>query len=332
MTTPERDAVREDGGDLGFGRVAAQSVHARFLNKDGSPNSRKYGLGTQRSARALMAALQMPWPGFLLWFLGSILLIAGIFTLGYSALGPQAIAGTDALGLDDPFFRAFVLSIGVLTNVGTGPLHAVGSTANWLMIFESVAGVMLLVVAGGLMVARLARPRVQIRFSQAAVIAPFRAGRAWMFRMINISPSELINVSVRVNLAWFEEVDGARVRRFHQLQLDRSSVELFTMHWTLVHAIDGASPLAGATPELLRKSEAEFLLFVTALESTFATQVHARTSYYWDEVRWDAKFADMFVSAPDAQLTVDAERLDRIDRLDENSTRLPAIGELAAAD
>jgi len=330
MSLPTPDTTRDDRDDLGFGRVAAQTRHARFLNKDGTPNSRKFGLGDQRSARALLAGLQVSWPVFFLWFLALLLLTAGVFTLGYSALGPAAIAGSAQLGVDDPFFRAFVLSVGILTTVGAGSLHAVGSTANWLVILESIFGVVLLVSAGGLLVARLARPRVQIRFSSSAVVAPYRGGRAWMFRMINIAPSELTDVSTRVMLAWFEEVDGERVRRFHPLPLDRAQVEFFTLHWTLVHPIDAASPLCGVTPELLRKGEAEFLLLVSGFESTFSTQVHARTSYTWHEVRWDAKFADMFVTTPDDIVTVDAERLDRMDRLPEDTTRVPALGEIEA--
>lgn len=331
MTTPppQDPAPREDRGDLGFGRVAAQQAQERLLRRDGTPNSRKYGLGSQRGARAVLAAMRASWPTYLAWSAGGLLLVAGLFALGFTALGPTAIAGSEALELADPFFRAFVYSVGLLTTVGTGPLHAVGPEAAWLTILGSVTGVVLLVGAGGILVARLIRPQPSIRFSDSAVIAPHRGGRAWMFRMINTLPSELIDVSVRVNLAWFETVDGARVRRFHQLRLERSRIEFFTLHWTLVHAIDGESPLRGLTPERLRESEAEFVLLVTGLEETFSTSVHARTSYRWDEIRWDAKFADMFVPTTDGITTVDAERLDRLDRLPEGTTRTPAFLELA---
>lgn len=328
---PPADTRRDAPGDLGFGRVASDRTHARFLRKDGTVATRKYGLGRQLGEHLILAAMRMPWSTFLLWTVGTFLLTAGVFALGFTGLGTGALAGTEGYGLGDAFFRAFVFSVGVLTTVGTGPAHAVGITAHWLVVLESLTGVLLLLGAAGLVLARLSRPRARIRFSQCAVIAPYQGGRAWMFRMINLQPSELLDTHVRVNLSWFEEVDGVRTRRFHQLRLERSTVEFFTLHWTLVHVIGPDSPLRGVTPELLRKGEAEFVLLVTALEETFATRVQARTSYTWEEVRWDAKWADMFVDAPDGIVTVDAERLDRVERLEEGATRVPAAGELQDA-
>jgi inward rectifier potassium channel len=312
--------------DLGFGRVAGQA-RGRFLAKDGTPQSRKYGLGPQRWERLFRRALEVSWPSFLVWLFALELLANGVFALGYAALGPAAIGGGELLGLTDPFFRAFAFSIGVFTTVGTGPLHPVGSTANWLAALESIAGPLAIVLAGGVTLARLLRPRSRIRFSESAVIAPYRGGRGLMFRIINVRPSELSEVRVRVNLAWFEETEGTRVRRFHSLALERSEVEFFTLHWTVVHPILQDSPLAGVTPAALRDAEAEFLVHVSGLEDTFSTRVSARSSYYWDEVRWDARFADMFVASPDQTLTIDVDRLDRFDRLPEGTTSVPASGE-----
>jgi inward rectifier potassium channel len=313
--------------DLGFGRVVTQQVRGRFLEKDGKPNSRKYGLGSQLWARLYQSALSASWPSFLIWLLGLELLVNGVFALGYLSLGPTALAGTEALGLTDPFLQAFCFSVGVFTTVGTGPMHAVGSTANWLVALESLGAILSLIGAGGLMLTRLIRPRARVRFSHSAVIAPYEGGRGLMFRIVNLQLSELMDVDARVNLAWFEEVNGQRLRRFHPLVLERRQVEFFTLHWTVVHPITAESPLRLVTPELLRRSEAEFLVLVTGLEESFSTRVTARSSYRWDEVRWDAKFADMFVPSPDGVITVDVDRLDRFDRLPEGSTAKPSPGE-----
>ena len=202
------------------------------------------------------------------------------------------------------------------------------STAQWLTIFESIGGLVGLAVGGGLTLARLSRPRPHIRFSQRAVVAPYRDGRGLMFRLINAEPGELSDVSVSVSLAWYELINGKRERRFHPLALERTRVEFFTLHWTVVHPIDGKSPLAGVTPEELREGKAEFLILATAHEETFSTRVTARTSYLYDEVTWDAKFSDMFVDSPDGIITVDLNRLDRLDRLPEGATRKPAQGEV----
>jgi inward rectifier potassium channel len=335
VTNPAR---KEDGSapppitqptDLGFGHVVAQAVRGRFLNRDGRPNSKKYGLGAQRAARFYLAALDVGWPAFIGWLTGVLLLINGCFALAYLALGPAALRGTEQLGLDDPFLRAFSFSVGVFTTTGTGPMHAYGATAHWLANLESFFGPITLVVAFGIVIARLTRPRMRLAFSESAIVAPYEGGRAVMFRIVNLQPSEMSDVQVRVNLVRFEDFDGVRERNFHELALERSSVEFFTLHWTIVHPITADSPLAGVTPESLADSQAEFLIFVTALEETFSTRVSTRSSYLWDELRWDVKFASIFANGPDGVIAIDVERLSRTERLEDGATRTPAALERA---
>lgn len=319
----------KETSDLGFGRVVAQTVRGRFLNRNGKPNSKKYGLGAQRAARFYLGALEATWPAFVGWMLGALLLMNGFFALAYIAIGDTALRGTDALGLADPFLRAFSFSVGRFTTTGTGAMVAYGSTANWLANLESFVGPTALVVAFGLIIARLTRPRMRLAFSDSAIVAPYEGGRGLMFRIVNLQPGELSDVQARVNLAWFEEINGVRERNFHELELERSSVEFFTLHWTIVHPITADSPLAGITPEGLAASQAEFLIVVSALEETFSTRVSTRSSYLWDEIRWDVKFASIFANGPDGVIAIDVERLSRTERLDEGATRTPAAIELS---
>jgi inward rectifier potassium channel len=328
--SPSADGPPPAGGptDLGFGRVVAQAVRGRFLKRDGTPNSKKYGLGAQRAARFYLVALEASWPAFVGWMMGLLLLANGCFALAYLALGNGALQGAGTLGLDDPFLRAFTFSVGIFTTTGTGVMHAFGATANWLANLESFVGPLAFVIAFGLIIARLTRPRMRIGFSESAIIAPYEGGRAFMFRIVNLQPGELSDVQVRVNLVRFEEIGGVRERNFHELALERSSVELFTLHWTVVHPITADSPLAGVTPESLAASQAEFLVFINAHESTFSTRVTTRTSYQWDEVRWDVKFASIFANGPDGMIAIDVERLSRTERLEDGATRTPAALEL----
>jgi inward rectifier potassium channel len=310
--------------DLGFGHVVAQAVRGRFLNRDGRPNSMKYGLGAQRLARFYLASLDAGWTAFFLWLMGVLLLLNGIFALAYVALGDGAIRGAEAMGISDPFLQAFTFSVGVFTTTGTGAVHAYGADANWLANLESFFGPVTLVIAFGLLIARLTRPRMRIGFSESAIIAPYEGGRALMFRIVNLQPGELSDVQARVNLARFEDFGGSRERNFHTLPLERNSVEFFTLHWTVVHPITADSPLAGVTPESLADSQEEFLIFINALEETFSTRVSTRASYTWEEVRWDVKFASIFANGPDGVIAIDVERLSRTERLEDGATRTPA--------
>ena len=317
--------------DLGFGRVVAQSVRGRFLTHDGEPTSRKYGLGGQRIERFYLRALAAPLPVFLAWGLGALLLLNGFFTLAYLALGDGALRGGEAVGISDPFLRAFGFSVGIFTTTGTTPMYAFGTTAHWLVVFESFFGPFVLVATAGLLIARLTRPRMRLRFSESAVVAPYEEGRGLMFRIVNVQPAELSDVQVRVSITLFEVTNGRRERNFYPLALERSSVDLFTLHWTIVHPITADSPLRGATPDSLREAQAELLILVNAHEETFSTRVTARASYWWDEIRWDAKFASIFASSAEDVLAIDVDRLDRLERLDPGTTSTPAPQEGVAS-
>src|SRR6478735_8138242 len=313
--------------DLGFGKVVTEQAEGRLVNKDGTPNTRKYGQGPQSWQRLYLRTLGATWPVFIGWTLGLILLVAGVFAIGYRSLGPAALSGIDRLGLTDPFFAAFAYSVAILTGVGAGPVVAVGSSAQWLTILESLAGLVALALGGGLTLARLSRPRAKIQFSRRAVIAPYHGGRALMFRCINADVGEIGDVEVRVSLAYWEGSGPTRIRRFHGLGLERHRVEFFSLNWTVVHPIDKDSPLAGMNAADLRAAELELLVLATAHEETFSTRIIAHTSYYDDEITWDGKFADMYVDAPDHVITVDIGRLDRIERLEEGATATPPPGE-----
>lgn len=316
-----------DQGDLGFGRVVGQEVRGRFLNRDGSPNSRKFGMGPQRLERLYLGALGTTWLTFLGWSVAGIMLLNGCFTLAYIALGSGALAGQELAGISDPFLSAFSFSLAVFTTSDTTPMYAVGATAHWLVILESLCGPLTVVVVAGLLTARLIRPRMRIRFSESAVVAPYDDGRGLMFRIVNTQPSELSDVQVRVNLAMFEINNGVRTREFYQLDLDLDSVQFFSLHWTIVHPITELSPLRNYTPDMLRQAEAEVFIYVNAHEESFSTRVMARSSYMWDEIRWDAKFASVFVSAPDGVIAIDVDRLDRLETLPDGTTSTPAARE-----
>ena len=330
MTATPPDPEREpEAVDLGLGRVVANAVRGRFIGRDGEPSSHKFGLGAQRAEHFYLTALAARWPQFLSWFVGILLLINGVFAVAYRSLGPQAIAGGEGLGVADPFLLALRFSVGVFTTSGSAPLFAVGETAGWLVIAESIVGILFMITSAGLIIARLMRPRMVLQFSESAIVAPYEGGRALMFRMVNARPGQLSDVRARVIFTWFETTNGVRERDFRQLELERDTIELFNLHWTVVHPIDEKSPLRGFTPEQLRESEAEIIISIIAHEETFSTHVRSRTSYTWDEVRWDVKFASIFTSATDGRVAIDVERLSRTEPLAEGTTSVPAAQEAA---
>lgn len=299
--------------DLGFGAVVASESRKRLLNPDGTFNVARRGLGVWSSLSVYHALLRMSWPRFLATLAGGYLVANALFAAGYLACGPAALVGAA-----DPsvgrFLAAFFFSVQTLATIGYGHTYPAGLAANTLVVLESLTGVLGFALATGLLFARFSRPTARIVFSRRAVIAPYRGGQAFMFRIANARRSELIELQANVLLSLLEDSDGRRIRRFYTLPLERQHVAFFPLSWTIVHPIDELSPLNARTQAELLAREAEILVLLTGIEETFSQTVHARSSYRAGEIVWAARFADVFHrDADDGDLTIDMGRLHDIE-------------------
>ena len=107
---------------------------------------------------------------------------------------------------------------------------------------------------------------------------------------------------------------GGSVRRYTLLPLERNKVTFFPLSWTIVHPIDGASPLAGRTREELERTEAEILVLLSGIDEAFEQTVHARSSYRADEIVWNARFRSMFLPIDGrSRVSVDITRVHEIE-------------------
>ena len=241
---------------------------------------------------------------------GSYLLVNGAFGVAFVLCGPDALSGGDGAG----FARAFFFSVETFSTIGYGVIGPVGMAANLVVTAEALVGLLWLALATGLLFARFSRPTAKVLFSRTAVIAPYHGIKAFEFRIANARSSQLIEVEAKVIFARFEDVGGRAVRRFYALKLERDAVTFFPLAWTIVHPISESSPLRDLTREGLRACDGEFLVLLTGVEETFAQRVHARSSYKWDEIVWDAKFSDILHHPRgDEVMTMDVGRLSVIE-------------------
>ena len=309
MTRPP--ALREEETrDLGFGGVVAQESRQRLLNQDGSFNVERRGLRLASSLSLYHALLTTTWTRFMFLVVASFLLCNGAFAVAYLLCGPGALVGVGQPGL----WRAFFFSVETFSTIGYGIVGPSGLAANLVVTAEALVGLLWLALATGLLFARFSRPTARILFSRRAVVAPYRGGTAFEFRIANARSSQLIEVEAKVLFARFEQARGRAVRRFYQLDLERESVVFFPLAWTIVHPISEASPLHGLTSDDLRASDAEFLVLLSGIEEAFAQRVHARSSYKWDEIVWGARFSDILHHPTGREpITIDVGRLDSIE-------------------
>ena len=186
-----------------------------------------------------------------------------VFALAYVACGPAALASTTPGIENNAFLRAFFFSVETLSTIGYGNIVPTGVAANVVVTDRGAdSGLAGFAIVTGLLFARLSRPTAKVLFSRHAVIAPYQGMQAFEFRVANARSNELIEVSAKVMLSRFEDVDGVRTRRYYQLPLERDGVVFLPLTWTVVHPIDDASPLHGETSESMRRSQTEFLVLL----------------------------------------------------------------------
>ena len=315
MTSRTPDVVpAEEERDLGFGSVVANERRFRLLNPDGTFNVAREGMGLGEALSPYHFLLTISWPRFLALLSAVFLVANAIFAVGYLMCGASALA-TPSTGMPEGrFLQAFFFSVETFATIGYGNVYPVGVAANWLMTAESIAGLIGVALATGIMFARFSRPTARIRFSRRAVIAPYRGISAFEFRLANVRNSQMVQLEARVLFSRFETRDRRLSREFHELTLERRQVVFFPLAWTVVHPIEESSPLYGLTADDLVRSDAEFLVLLTGYDETFATTVHARTSYRAEEIAWGAKFASVYATpGTDGMVRIDVGRLDEME-------------------
>ncbi len=313
---PQNSEVGSANDDLGIGKVAAErAASTRFVNADGSFNTKRLGLGKLSSQNAFYWLITItPYKFFgllaIYFFLVNIFFAALYWLCGKDAL--QASAG---VALEHPFWRGFFFSVQTLSTIGYGHVAPASLAANIVATFEAFVGLLLVALATGLLFARFSKPVTKILFSKNMLLAPYQNGTAWMIRVVNGLQSEIIDIEAAVTLAWYETIDGTRVRKFRPLKLERQKVAFFNLAWTLVHPIVEDSPLYNISEQQFLESDAEFMIVLQGVDDVLFQRVHARGSYKVNQIIWNAKFADMYAPSELGFVAVDTTKLSDYQKL-----------------
>ena len=309
------ELASERDRDLGFGSVVAEQSRVRFLNRDGTFNVGRDGVGFLVSLNVYHTLMAMSWRKFLfllllLYFFSNIV-FGGLYTL----LGPTALVDTSEAPLTDAFLRGFFFSVQTFATIGYGTIHPVGVIPNLLVTIESYYSLIANALVTGVVFARFARPTAKIVLSDVAVVAPYQDISAFMFRLVNGRNNQLVEVRAVVMFTRFVVENGKRVRKFDTLALERRSVSFLPLSWTVVHPISEGSPMYGLTEADLNSSEAEILILLTGTDETFASGVHQRSSYKPDEIRWGHKFVSIYNNVdPGGPISIDVRKLSKVER------------------
>jgi inward rectifier potassium channel len=295
--------------DLGIGRIAAERSSARFVNSDGTFNTRRLGLGFLSSQNTFYRLITLP-PAMFFGLLAFTFIVVNLFFGAlYWLCGPNALQFGKGGALENSFWRGFFFSVQTLSTIGYGHVAPLSLAANIVATIEAFVGLLGVALATGLLFARFSKPMSRILFSKNMLFAPYQDGTGWMIRVVNGLQNEIIDIEASVTLSWYETINGARVRRFPQLKLERQKVGFFNLSWTLVHPIVEGSPLWGISERQLLDSDAEFLVVLQGVDDILFQRVHARSSYKAKQAIWNAKFADMYAPPELGFVAVDATKL-----------------------
>lgn len=245
--------------------------------------------------------LTIPWLGFLLVLVGGYLVINVLFALAF-LVGGNCIANA----IPGSFWDAFFFSVQTLGAIGYGAMHPTTPYANFVVTVEAFTSILSVALITGLAFARFSRPTTRVLFSHVAVITPYNGVPTLMFRTANQRRNQILEAEI--NLYFLQDeisTEGDSMRHLYNLTLLRPRTPSFTLTWTVMHPIDEASPLYGATAESLEQTKATLIVTLTGIDDTVAQALHARHTYGAVDILWDHKFIDLFHQTPDGHRYID---------------------------
>ncbi|HEY2747812.1 MAG TPA: ion channel [Polyangia bacterium] len=241
----------------------------------------------------------------LLGLLFSLYLLSNVVFAALYRLGGDCVAG--ATRFSDLFF----FSVQTLSTIGYGTMTPKTSYAHVLVTFQAFAGTLFVAVVTGLVFAKFSRPTARVMWSRNVVLIERGGKRLLQFRMANERANQIVEAQLRVAIAYNEVApDGERMRRFHDLKLQRDRNVIFVLTWTAVHEIDEHSPLHGMSREQMKAKTLQLICSLIGLDETFSQQVHARHAYTPDDFVSDMRFADIIGTDETGVRYVDYERFD----------------------
>ncbi len=290
--------------NTGFGSNAS-SYGGRLLNKDGTPNIRKTGIGYFERLSWFHSMLTMSiWKFFTIIFLFFIL-VNTFFAIIYLLIGVQYLNGMQVNSPIEKFTESFFFSTQTFTTVGYGRISPTGFVMSAVSSFQALVGLLSFALATGLMYGRFSLPKAYIKFSEKALVSPYESGTGLMIRLAPYkNTSALTDAEAKVTIAIIEEENGKSSNQFYNVTLETAKINALALSWTLVHPINEESPLYNFTAEDYRKIKGEVIVYLRAFDDTFSNNVIARASYTFDEIVYGQKFVPMYNRDNTNQTTV----------------------------
>jgi inward rectifier potassium channel len=225
------------------------------------------------------------------------IVFAALFYLGHDPIANVA---------KDLPLSLFYFSIETLATVGYGDMHPQTDYGHFIATVEIFTGMCFLAVMTGLIFARFSRPRARFIFAKHPVVTMQQGQPTLMIRVANARNNTISQATARLWLFRMEKMtEGHQLRRYHELKLDRREHPMFSLSWTVFHAIDEASPLYGMAADDLATLDVAFALNVSGVDDNSAQQLYARQLYSYRDIRWNHRYQDITSVSAEGRLLID---------------------------
>jgi inward rectifier potassium channel len=249
------------------------------------------------------ALLRMQWTATVGVISGGFFAVNALFALAYVQVG--GIANADPHSYSDAFF----FSVETMGTIGYGAMYPSSTAANWLMVFESVVGIILTALVTGLVFAKFSRPTARIVFTHNAVITPFNRIPTLMLRVGNERGNSIVDPTFRGVLTRTEyTAEGQLFYRSLDLKFVRAHALSLNRSFSISHQLDNDSPFYNQTPESIAAQEYELQIMVIGIDDTVMQTVHASHMYFARDILWGVRLVDVLSEAPDGALLLDLRK------------------------
>jgi inward rectifier potassium channel len=246
-------------------------------------------------------SMTVSWPIFFASAAVIFIVLNTVFA-GFYMLGKNPVANVS----DELPLSLFYFSIETLATVGYGDMHPQTNYGHLVATVEIFTGMSFLAVMTGLIFARFSRPKARFVFAKHPVVGNRQGQPTLMIRVANARHNTISQANARLWLVREEQMaEGDIVRRFYELILDRNEHPVFSLSWTLYHAIDETSPLYHMDREELVAADAVLVLNLGGVDDSSAQRLAARKVYSAEDIRWRHRYVDITGDSSQGRLLLD---------------------------
>jgi inward rectifier potassium channel len=254
-------------------------------------------------------AIALSWPRFLALLLATYLLVNVVFAALFWVV-PGAVANARPYN----FFDLFFFSVETLATVGYGHMYPATFYGHFIVVVEITSGLAFTAIVTGLTFVRFSRPRAKLMFAAHPIVTRHNGKPMLMLRVANARAGVLLDAKARLNVLFTEiAADGRPFRRARELRLERASLPVFPLTWTLMHVLDEHSPLHGYDASRALAAQTQLFVILEARDPALATVVHDIRNYTPRDVRFGVRYARASTLAKDGTPVTDLTRFAEIE-------------------